>query len=134
MVIFVSGCPGEDKPFTPSVVLKLDKNMIYVHDNSISTDFVTITVERVDNEDVFTDFIIKFNQTDSVYAVDVDGRRLSQLSTGSLKDKGSVDTLQFKVFGKKGDAIKATYFINIETWWNNTKLEGIDSTLKVIVE
>ena len=134
-VIFVSGCNGDDdKSFTPSIDIKLNKNSISVKDNSISSDFVTITIKRADNEDVFTDFIIKFNQTDSVYAVNVDGKRLSQLSTRSLKDKGSADTLQFKVFGKKGDALDARYSITIETWWNNTKLEGIDRTLEVFVE
>lgn len=134
-VIFVSGCNGDDdKSFTPSIDIKLNKNSISVNDNMRSSEFITITMTRLDDEDISTIFIIKFNQTANVYAVDTDGNRLHQLSTRSLKGKGSVDTLNFKVFGKKNDAIKAMYDIGVETWWNDTKLEDKDKHLEVIVK
>ena len=135
-VIFVSGCNGEDKPFTPSIDFKVDKNSISVNDNTISSYFVKSTFERLDNEDTKTVFVMKFfsEKPEDIYAVDSEGKKIDQLLTKPMKGRGDEDILTFKVFGNKRGYDKAESQIKIELWWNNTKLMGMDRTLKVTVE
>lgn len=135
-VIFVSGCNGNDKPFTPSIDFKVDKNSILVNDNTVSSNFVKSTFKRLDNEDIATVFTMKFfsNKSEDIYVVDSEGNKIDELSTRPLKGKDDEDIRTFKVFGMKRGYTKAESQIKIELWWNNTKLMGMDRTLKVTVE
>lgn len=135
-VIFVSGCNGNDKPFTPSIDFKVDKNSILVNDNTVSSNFVKSTFKRLDNEDKATVFTMKFfsNKSEDIYVVDSEGNKIDELSTRPLKGKDDEDIRTFKVFGMKRGYTKAESQIKIELWWNNTKLMGMDRTLKVTVE
>ena len=135
-VIFVSGCNGNDKPFTPSIDFKLDKSSVSVNDNTVTSHFVKSTFKRLDNEDIPTIFIMKFvsDKPGDIYVVDSEGNKIDELSTRPLKGKDDEDIRTFKVFGMKRGYTKAESQIKIELWWNNTKLEGMDRTLEVIVK
>jgi len=131
--VVISGCI-KPSPFSPKVEFYLDKYSISINDNTISSEFVTARIKRLDNENISTTFVLKFIQPSNVYVVDVDGNKISELSTKSLKGSEAEDVLQFKVFGKKGEAKEAKYEIRIELWWNNTKLQGMERSLEVIVK
>jgi len=133
-IIYFVFNPPEPAPFTPNVDFKLDKYNIEVNDNKISLEFRKGIIKRLDDENIPTVFVMKFKQGQNYYAVDIDGNKITELPTRVLKGQGAEDTLQFKVFGSKGEAEKATYQIEIELWWNNTKLENKDRILEVNVD
>ncbi|MBU0496482.1 MAG: hypothetical protein KKG04_00820 [Candidatus Thermoplasmatota archaeon] len=128
--ILISGCT--EGPFKPQVKLEIDKDNITLDDNTISTDFITVTVERLDKEDIGTVFVLKFpGNLTSVYPTNSDGEKIDEMHTKTLKGQNSKDTLQFKIFGSKGQATEASYELNMELWWNNTKLEEKDIKITV---
>ena len=136
-IILVSGCPStpptNPPPFKPSVTLGLDKGSIIINDNSIS-DFITATITRLDNENVDTFFVLKFPENkQTFYPTDVDGQRITELSTKPLRDQNSKDILQFKIFGTKGEDKFSVKELRLELWWNNTKIDGQDKIIEVTV-
>jgi hypothetical protein len=136
-VVLISGCinPPNPPPFKPSVELELDKSSITVTDNTISTDFITATITRLDNENIDTVFLLKFpERKQTVYPTDVDGHRITELQTKPLKGQNCKDTLQFKIFGTKGEDIYSVKSLKLELWWNNTKIDNQDKTIEVKVE
>jgi hypothetical protein len=98
----------------------------------VSKEFVTATVTREDDENQETIFTIKFpDEKENVYATDWEGNRTREMSTKSLITKNAKDTLQFKVFGKKGEAAEATYILKVELWWNDKKIDDKDIMVTV---
>ncbi len=129
-VIFISGCTQD---FKPQVSLTLDKNSITINNNQLS-EFITATITRLDNENIDTLFVLKFpDNKEGVYPTNVDGERITEISTKTLKGSNSKDILQFKIFGSKGEATQASYDLKVELWWNNTKIENQDETTKITV-
>lgn len=132
--IFVSLCGCVDTDFSPDVKLALDKNRIDIKNGELSQEFVTATITRIDNENRDTIFTLKFpDEKMSVYPTDIDGNRITELRTRPLKGEKSKDTLQFKVYGSKGEAEKAEYDLIIQLLWNDTKIENQDKIVKMIV-
>ena len=133
-IVLISGCNNKNS-FFPLVDFKLNEDNINVNDNTIYSKFIEAKVTRLDNKNIPADFIIKFNQPANAYAVDVDGNRIDNLSTPRpLEGKGDYYPFMFKVFGKKGLAKEVTYNIQIELWWNGTKLENKDNVLEVTIK
>jgi len=131
LILFLVGC--SEKEFQPKVKLSLDNNKIKMNDG-ISESFITATVTRNDDISENTEFEIKFpNNYTSIYPVNVDGERITELQTKTLKGKDSKDILQFKIFGEKGEAIQSTFKLDVELWWNNTQLEDSEE-IEVIIE
>lgn len=122
-VLFLITACHKDEVFTPSAELSLQDSSVSVEGDSISSGFITAVIERKDKTDQETAFVLKFQNKESVYAVDSAGNRLEELSTKPLKGKNAMDMLQFKIFGKKGEAEKATYRLGIELMWNNQSLQ-----------
>jgi|GEM_PF-4489547 len=131
-VVFISGC--RTKEFRPQVSLALDKNSVSLNDGTLSG-FITATITRLDNERRDTVFVLKFpeNKKD-VYPTNVDGVRITEIPTRTLKEQNSIDTLQFKIFGSKGEATNASYDLKVELWWNNTRIENQDKTITITIK
>lgn len=131
-VVLISGCVQQE--FSPSVRLDLDKYWITIDDNKISSDFITATIIRLDNENIETIFVLKFpEEKESVFPTDVNGNRIGELYTKPLKGQNSKDILQFKIFGSKGEADESTFTLNVELWFNYTKVVNQDKTITIEV-
>ena len=123
-VLLLSACSKGEEGFMPAAELSIDNDKLSIADNSVSEDFVTATIERQDKVDQETAFTVRFLNKESVYAVDSSGAKLSELSTKPLRGKNAMDVLQFKVFGKKGEAEEATYKLGLELMWGNRTLQS----------
>ncbi|MFH1421008.1 MAG: hypothetical protein ABIG30_03560 [Candidatus Aenigmatarchaeota archaeon] len=124
----ISGCTSN-----PSVFLEFDKDRIEIKDFSMSNEFITATLTRQDDTKTDVIFVLKFPQNmSSVYPVDVDGNKISELETKILKGKDAKDTLQFKIFGRNDEAVESKFELKAELWWNTTKLDEkeIEVTVK----
>lgn len=133
IAISISGCaqPQPPKAFIPVVDLQLDNSIISIKSET-SSGYITATITRNDNENVDTNFTLRFPQKlNSVYPVDNNGNRISQISTKTLKWQNSKDTLQFKIYGNKGEAVNSEFDVNVELWWDNTKIDGQDKIIKI---
>jgi hypothetical protein len=133
LLLLMMGCSADDAS-GPMVKFTLDKNSITVQDRQLSEEFVTATVTRVDTEPYDTIFQLQFpDEMESAYAATPDGNKQLTLQTRRLMGKNAQDTVQFKVWGTKGEAFEARYVLTVELWWNGTKLEGQDEVLEVKV-
>lgn len=136
IAISVSGCVQTQpaKEFIPVVDLQLDNSIININNNT-SSGYITATITRKDNVNVDTNFTLRFPQGfNSVYPVDSNGYKILQITTKTLKGENSKDTLQFSIYGNKGDAINSNFEIKVELWWNNMKIEGQDKTIKINIQ
>ncbi len=119
-------------PFKPSVTLTLDKNVLNIKSNVVSEDFITATITRLDDKDELTSFVLMFpDKKENIYPTDVDGKRVEQLQTKPIKGNGAIDTLQFKVFGNKGEADKSTFSFKVQLVWNNSNIAEQTITVNV---
>lgn len=132
LLFLLTACSKEEETFIPSAEISLENDALSVPGDTVSTEFVTATIERQDKVDQETTFTVKFLNKDAVYAVDSAGIKIDSLSTKPLRGKNAMDTLQFKVFGKKGEAETATYKLGVELMWGNQTLQQED--VKVSVE
>ena len=130
-ILLLSACSKEEEAFMPSAEISLDDDSLSVADKSISTEFVTATIERQDKVDQETMFTVKFQNKEAVYAVDSAGIKLTELSTKPLRGKNAMDVLQFKVFGTKGEAETAEYKLGLELMWGNRTLQSEQVTVSV---
>jgi len=134
VVICLGGCNGDEEEFKPSVSLSLDDYNLKIDNNALSK-FLTATVTRTDDKEQEMTFTLKFRNLASVYATDVDGNKIEELSTKPLKGLNSKDILQFKVFGGKGEATEASFDLWMELWWNNnTKIENQDQKIEIKIK
>jgi len=133
-LVFNTGCADDQTSF-PSVDFDVDKSSIRIKDNEISSEFVTITITRLDSENIPTTFTIKFmlRNPESVYPVDAEGNKITEISTKALQGKNAKDILQFKVFGKKNGFEEAKAEIRIELLYNNTPLKNKHKTLDISI-
>lgn len=121
LLFFLTGCSKEE--FKPQADFNLDNQELSIQSGNITPKFVTATITRID-EGIGTNFTLNFDNKETVYATDVDGNKISTLSTRSLKGKFSIDTLQFKIFGKKLDEdLLADKSLSVKLMWNNTTLD-----------
>ncbi|MDO8553751.1 MAG: hypothetical protein Q7S22_03005 [Candidatus Micrarchaeota archaeon] len=105
--------------FKPSVDFRLDRTAMIVSNNNFSSDFVTATITRLDNDPTPTQFVLKFKNKADVYAVNADGQKIDELSSKILKGSGAKDTLQFKIYSKSNLATGSDN-LEVELDWNNT--------------
>ncbi len=135
LYIIIIGCAPKEEIFQPNVGLELSKTKVTVSDNRISEEFITVTITRFDEKNVPVNFIIKFTSNlQNVYPVDSNGNRITELFTRELLGKNSKDTLQFKVFGKNGEAQDSTYNLDMGLYWNNVTINGQDKRISVYVK
>ncbi|MDI6737860.1 MAG: hypothetical protein QME12_05085 [Nanoarchaeota archaeon] len=131
-ILLLTACGKKEETFIPSAEISLKNDALSVPGDTVSEKFVTATIERQDKVDQETTFTIKFLNKEAVYAVDQAGIKIDSLSTKPLRGKNAMDVLQFKVFGKKGEAETATYRIGIDLMWGNQTLQ--QEQVKVSVE
>lgn len=136
LLLMATGCSSESdktKVVTPSAKLDLSITSIKITDQSISKDFITATITRSDSKNEEQTFTIRFPKNISdVYATDVDGNRIQTLETKTLKGKNSIDTLQFKIFGTKREAVKVLFELEVELLWGDFELDT--KIIKIEVE
>lgn len=131
-ILLLSACGSkEEKEFMPAAELSLENDALTVPDNTTSAEFVTATIERQDKVDQETTFTVKFQNKASVYAVDANGNKLTEVPTKALRGKNAKDILQFKVFGTKGEAETADYRLGLELMWGNRTLQSGQVTVSV---
>ncbi len=131
-IILISGCSKQE--FKPGVNLEIDKTSVTVTDNQVSKEFITATITRTDDNDKEAVFVLSFpDKLQSAMAVDTNGIRISELQTKPLVGLNAKDILQFKIYGRKGEAASADFDIKAELWWNSTKVEGQTRTIRVSV-
>ena len=70
----------------------------------------------------------------SAMAVDASGNRITELQTKSLVGLNSKDILQFKIYGRKGEAVQASFDLKAQLWWNSTKVQDQDKSIRVTVK
>lgn len=122
------------KQFKPDASITLSKYNIDVNNNE-SSELVTAIITRNDNENKTTDFSIKFfsKPEDSIYVTDIYGKRIIELpATKSLIGTGTQDNLQFKVIGTNRGFSEPKGKVEVELWWNNTKMDSkiLELTIK----
>lgn len=120
--------------FVPQVRVDLEQNRVDLNGNfkdGTYSELVTASIIREDDKNISTTFVLKFpDESAEFYPVDVDGKRLTSMSSNELRGKGTKHPFQFKVFVPKGDASPAGYKLRMEFWWNNTKL-SVEKVLDV---
>jgi hypothetical protein len=127
------GC-GQTESDGPQVKFNLDKDSITVQDDKLSEEFITATITRQDIGAFDAVFQLQFpDELESAYAATPDGNRQLSLQTRRLRGKNAQDTVQFKVWGTKGEALEARYQLTVELWWNGSWLAGQDKKLEVKV-
>jgi len=104
---------------SPQEVSIIDSNK----EGNISS-YIDATVERSDDINKTYVFVLRFSNTANCYAVDNEGKQLTELPTEPLRSKNSKSLIQFKIFATKGDAITSTYNLNISLWQNNTIIDS----------
>ena len=132
-VLIISGCAKQE--FRPGVTLDIDKTDVTVDDNSISKEFITATITRTDDNAKDATFVLTFpDKLQSAMAVDASGNRITELQTKSLVGLNSKDILQFKIYGRKGEAVQASFDLKAQLWWNSTKVQDQDKSIRVTVK
>ncbi len=126
----------KERKYTPGISFEMNKDSIETLNGEKSNEIVTLTIKKMDNKNIPTNFTIKFIPSDPDYAYPISvytNERIEEITTRTLIDMGSSDIIQFKVFGKiMGNQPYSPYTIKIELYYNNTKLA--EKTLNVIVK
>jgi hypothetical protein len=125
----------KEKEYRPGILFEINKNSIETFDGRKSDEIVSVTIKKMDNRNIPTNFTLKFIPSDPDYAYPISvytNERISEITTRTLIDMGSSDIIQFKVFGRiMGNQPYSPYTIKIELYYNDTKLD--ERILNVIV-
>lgn len=122
-MVFLAGCTHKSQQYVPSVSLDISDNSISIKDSQTSG-IVTITLTKTDDMKISTEFKIKLSSFGGVFPIAVTGssQTISEATTRTLIDKGSSDTLQFKVFGQlpQGNYSEVKGTITAQAYFNTT--------------
>jgi len=125
----------KERGYSPFLLFEMDKSIIETNNNQKSNDIVTLRITKQDNNNIPTNFTLKFIPSNPDYAYPVSvyaNEKLENITTRTLIDKGASDMIQFKVFGKlMSGQPYSPYTIKIELYYNNSKIEERILTVKV---
>jgi hypothetical protein len=129
MTVFLSGCGVQPAVYIPSVSFQSPTTDIRVTTNQTS-EIVTITITKTDNEGKPTAFDVMLDSSNEDYfypiSVTGSGARLTEAQTKILIDEGSSDTVQFKVYGTLPSGLtSATGTITARLYYNNSLMSNV---------
>ena len=117
-LLLLAGC--STKEFTPDIDIDISTKSVQLHSESLSNEFVTITITRKDSNETPIEILALFPENvESLYVTDATGNQLDSLEFRLSQGKGSKDTKQFKIWGTSNQARKAIYDVPIEFIYQN---------------